>query len=695
MIKTKKQMYTVIGVFLLVMLLTTVTYAFFNYTRTGVANNIRTGRIYFNTSQNGNINLTNVFPIGRSSATTDDNNSDEVEITITGDTTYTNGLEYLVTLENVNIETSINKKIPVGIIVTPEKTGELGESDNAYFTNRGGSTSIYKSLIGNSDVIEDGEYVFVGYIRPGVQDVNGIIGIRAFIDKDSIAITDTPDENVEWQEGRMVLSTNEWNELNQNGISFKVRVQSNEGIWVGDPLSRNTSKNISNTFTSEQKSSITEINFIRMSEEMINTHSNAIDITLENGEGLVKAWIDGTKLYIASPGETYLPENSMGYLSSYANVTRINFNNINTSEAENMSNMFAGCNSLSNIDLSNFDTSNVTNMSNMFAGCSSITSIDLHGLGGNNLSAIANMFSGCTSLVDIDMSSFNLGEITYLDGLFSNLYNLEKVDLNNMDTSQIISMSRLFYNCNKLEKIDLSFHGGEQLGNIDEIFKNDNSLKEINMEGFNFHYANMSSLFMGLPNVETINLKNANVSDVGYMSNLFVGCSKLVNLDMTGWSTDRVNNMSAMFAGCSSLTSIDLSGLGSDELENIGGIFSGCINVRNINMSGFNFGWVVNISSLFSGCTNIVSIDLSDIELTGNGFYYADQLFAGDSLLTTIYVSNTWNVDSITSSSGMFLGCTSLVGGNGTTYDGTRTDKNMAIIDGTNNQDGYLTLKIN
>ena len=45
MIKTKKQMYLVIGAFALVMLLGTVSYAFFNYTRTGAANLISVGRI--------------------------------------------------------------------------------------------------------------------------------------------------------------------------------------------------------------------------------------------------------------------------------------------------------------------------------------------------------------------------------------------------------------------------------------------------------------------------------------------------------------------------------------------------------------------------------------------------------------------------------------------------------------------------
>ena len=55
--------YIMIGAFILVLMLFTTTYAFFNYTRTGTSNTIRVGRIAFNSTQNGRINLTNVFPI--------------------------------------------------------------------------------------------------------------------------------------------------------------------------------------------------------------------------------------------------------------------------------------------------------------------------------------------------------------------------------------------------------------------------------------------------------------------------------------------------------------------------------------------------------------------------------------------------------------------------------------------------------
>ena len=60
--------------------------------------------------------------------------------------------------------------------------------------------------------------------------------------------------------------------------------------------------------------------------------------------------------------------------------------------------------------------------------------------------------------------------------------------------------------------------------------------------------------------------------------------------------------------------------------------------------------------------------------------------------LKTIYVSESWNTNKVTSSSGMFTNCTSLIGGNGTTYNSSYTDKTYARIDAAD-APGYLTGK--
>ena len=120
-----------------------VTYSFFNYTRTGSPNTFSTGRIYFNSTQNGTLNLTNVFPV--KSSEVNSSALDSVTITINGDTTYADGEEFLISITDVN-NTINNKQIPLNYIATytANTGGNIGTSSNDYWntTSYCDSTSI-------------------------------------------------------------------------------------------------------------------------------------------------------------------------------------------------------------------------------------------------------------------------------------------------------------------------------------------------------------------------------------------------------------------------------------------------------------------------------------------------------------------------------------------------------------------------
>jgi len=233
MINNKKQMLMIIGIFALILTLTTVTYGFFNYTKTGAINNLGTGRIYFNSTQGNTLNITNVFPMTSSEAGSA--NLDSVTVGIMGDTTYADGEEFEISLVDVN-NTVNGKKIPINFIATYTAAtgGIIGSSSETYWEARNSkNASIY--TLNTSGEVKEGKQVLVGYIDNGATGISGTLSIKAYIDADRIAITDTPDENTEWQRGREVFSTTEWNSLGSNPISFKIIAESNEGIWVEEP----------------------------------------------------------------------------------------------------------------------------------------------------------------------------------------------------------------------------------------------------------------------------------------------------------------------------------------------------------------------------------------------------------------------------------------------------------------------------
>ncbi len=236
-INNKKTFLSILGVAILVVGLVGITYAFFNYTRTGSANTIKVGRIAFNSNQTETINLINAFPISSTDALSDTTNSDEIVISITGDTTYDNGVEYLI--KATNVSNTINSKVvPINILV--RTSNGLGTANDDYFVNRGRNSSIYKIL--SDGTIENGGRILVGYIAPGETGINGSVTIKAYLDSSNIAISDTYDidnpgtdnngTTTDWVDARTVLTASEWNSIQTNGVSFKVKVEANEGTWV-------------------------------------------------------------------------------------------------------------------------------------------------------------------------------------------------------------------------------------------------------------------------------------------------------------------------------------------------------------------------------------------------------------------------------------------------------------------------------
>ena len=173
-----------------------------------------------------------------------------VTIDVSGDTTYNQGVEYLVTATNVvnTVGSGVNQKtVPISIQVSYEaKTNkDIGTPSNSYFADRGSTTSYYKVL--SSDTISDGDRLLVGYIKSDNTGIDGTITIKAYLDAGKIAISDTYDgtesdnmgTTTNWVNNRVVLTTQEWNSLQQNGVSFQIRIEANEGIWVKEQIKYN------------------------------------------------------------------------------------------------------------------------------------------------------------------------------------------------------------------------------------------------------------------------------------------------------------------------------------------------------------------------------------------------------------------------------------------------------------------------
>ena len=243
---SKQVLLSVIGVAILVVAVVGVSFAFFNYTRTGTAaNSVQTGKINFTSSQDGAIAVTNFFP--QRPGSQDTANTSSVDIQITGSTTYENGLVYRITALGVE---NWSDKVPVQVDVSV-KDGNLNSGNNTFTpasgTGVGGGVgtgiviSNYTQTTGTGIILGNGT---IGSSTPVTGNAaldniaSGHVTVTAYIPA-NVAITDTYTGDTAptgytngttdaWVNQRTRVTTAEWNALGTNPVSFKIRVEAKE-----------------------------------------------------------------------------------------------------------------------------------------------------------------------------------------------------------------------------------------------------------------------------------------------------------------------------------------------------------------------------------------------------------------------------------------------------------------------------------
>ena len=380
------------------------------------------------------------------------------------------------------------------------------------------------------------------------------------------------------------------------------------------------------------------------------------------------------EIVIYSPARIYAPQSCANMFMfveeidyDMATLAILDVSNFDTSKVTNMSNMFAVCSALNSLDVSNFDTSSVTNMGGMFKYCFALTSLDLSNFDTCEVTNMSIMFTNCSGLTSLDVSNFNTSNVTNMSYMFQSCSELTSLDVSNFNTSKVTDMSYMFERCHKLTSLDVS---------------NFNTSKITNMEQM-FHYCEV---------LTSLDVSNFDTSSVTNMNSMFLACSKLTSLDVSNFDTNSVTDMSSMFGGCSELTSLDLSNFNTSKVTDMRYMFAGCSAFTSLDLSNFNTSKVTDMSYMFEVCSKLTSLDLSNFNTSE--VTYMSGMFYGCSALKTIYVnSKNWNTEKANSSSSMFSDCTNLVGGAGTIYDSSKTDKTYAKVDGGTSNPGYLTAK--
>ena len=324
------------------------------------------------------------------------------------------------------------------------------------------------------------------------------------------------------------------------------------------------------------------------------------------------------------------PITSVSYMFSNSQATTLDLSDFDTSKVTDMTSMFYRSQT-ELLNLSNFDTSKVTSMSGMFSDSQATTIKGLENFNTSNVTDMCDMFAG-TKVRTLNLSKFDTSKVTNMSGMFADT-SLTSLNVSNFNTSKVTDMSCMFV-------------GGK---------------------------------------FTILDLSNFDTSNVDNMGGMFID-SQVKTLDLSNFDTSNVTEMWRMFDGAQA-TKIVLSSFNTSNVTNMYQMFSKS-HVNNLDLSNFNTSKVIDMNRMFWS-TYATTIDVSSFDTSK--VTDMNSMFYGGDNLKTIYASSKFVTTAVSDSEVMFEGSTSLVGGAGTKYNSSYTDKTYARIDDGTSNPGYFT----
>ena len=471
-----------------------------------------------------------------------------------------------------------------------------------------------------------------------------------------------------------------------------------------------------------------------------------------------------------------------------SDLQSIKLSSFNTEKVWTMERMFYGCKKLQSLDLSNFNTEEVKNMYSMFEDCFILQSLDLSSFNTKKVNKMLRMFFNCNKLVSIyasnlfttdNVSEYDSrqmflycdslsGDIAYdqnhvdktyakidggyfrdkayanrpwakyadgtltffvseykktIDGSngeyelnigsnnpgwitdhktditkvvfdesfkiarpttgsywFSSCENLVTIEnISYLNTSEMTDMSYMFYGCENLQSLDVSNFNTENVTDMSVMFRKCKNLQSLDVSNFNTaKVKNMDNMFADCWILQSLDLSNFNTENVTNMNFMFYWCENLLSLDVSNFNTAKVENMKGLFYSCSKLQSLDVSSFNTENVIDMSKMFYYCSKLQSLDVSSFNTENVTNMENMFGQCRELQSLDLSsfntaNVENMSYMFEYCNKLNA-------IYASDKFTTSNVTSSNQMFYNCFSLSGD--IAYDNKTYDKTYAKIVG-------------
>ena len=421
--------------------------------------------------------------------------------------------------------------------------------------------------------------------------------------------------------------------------------------------------------------------------------------------------VSGTNIGVGRYDGSYLMstvDNSIAYYENERDasgnptgnvIAKIHFGNLlpNLKVGADFSGFFKDFKNVKTIEgIENLNLSAVEDMSELFSGCENLESITIT----PDISHVRDMdriFYNCKNLVDVDLGvNVNLGNVETLESAFENCEKLTTRGLiirSTVPLNHIRSFKNAFKNCKLLTSFGVNAGSADTLVDLEGVFAGCESLVNVNAQSMNLtNVTTTKDMFSGCKNLTTFTVgNNSNLATVSNLERMFYNCEKLTSLPGIHITSDRITTMKSMFAGCSSIGQVGIVSAKTDNLVSDGlvDMFLNCKKLTTVVFgSGFVLGNAEDLTNMFSGCESLTYVNL--LHFTSNNISNVTDMFKNNKKLELIIASSSFAVKGKTGDE-MFLGCESLVGGEGTKYSKASVSSLYASVDEGDKNPGYFS----
>ena len=203
-----------------------------------------------------------------------------------------------------------------------------------------------------------------------------------------------------------------------------------------------------------------------------------------------------------------------------------------------MQDIFLSCKKLKKINFNQLDFQNVENIDGLFCNCIELEQIDLRTFKNQPIKQMRRTFQHCKKLKEIDITQMNCENLQYLEKCFINS-GLERFQFRGCNIKDLLYLGETFKYCESLKTIDF---GDIYVKNLYETLAECQKLEEVNINGLHTELCTTFGGFVqGCESLHKLDTQKIDFSSVTQLQGMFQG-SGLIEIDLSNKDFRQLDN---------------------------------------------------------------------------------------------------------------------------------------------------------